>query len=242
MKKILSKIAFTLFYAVIFASCSVPKNSVRNLQRMEEGVSNPTTIEEYKAAIAKYERRVADIETANEQIGIWYKILGSRYIDKNMYGEALKCYQKAIEYYPQNQNLYYYVGLCSGYMAKSALDYDATGNFDKRHNYLRLSEAAYLRAIAIDPRYVYALYGLGSLYVFEFDESAKAIPYLETLLTINTGHVNAKMLLANAYYRTADFQKAADMYDNIIAAAKDKEIKAIAEKNKKIVLDMAYVQ
>jgi len=80
-------------------------------------------------AIAKYEKRVADITLANEQIGIWYKILGSRYIDLKMWGEALSCYQKAIEYYPENQNLYYYVGVCAGYMAHSALDYDARDIF-----------------------------------------------------------------------------------------------------------------
>ena len=242
MKKEFIEFTTVLFVVLFFTSCGISRNSIRNMQYMEEGISSPSTIDEYKTAIQKYEKRVADIEMANGQIGIWYKILGSRYLDEKMYGEALKCYQKAIEYYPDNQNLYYYVGVCSGYMAKSALDYDATGNNDKRYNYLKLAESAYLRAIAIDPRYVRALYGVGVLYVFDFDASEKAIPYLETLLTIETGHTDAKFVLGNAYYRPGDFQKAATMYDTISKTTKDKDKKAAAERNKKQALDAAYVR
>lgn len=212
------------------------------MQQMEEGVSSPTTIDEYKEAIKKYEKRAADIELANQQIGIWWKILGSRYLDQKMYGEALKCYQKAAEYYPENQNLYYYIGVCAGYMSHEALDYDASGNTQKKLAYLKLAESAYLRAVDIEPRYVRALYGLGVLYVFELDQSDKAIPYLEKLLTIDTGHTDAKFVLANAYYRTGSMQKAADMYDNIIKTTKDKDKKTAAEANKKQVLDSSYGQ
>ena len=231
--------ASLLLLILMFVSCGSSNAAVKRMQQTEEGVSSPTTSDEYKEAIAKYEKRVADITLANEQIGIWYKILGSRYIDLKMWGEALSCYQKAIEYYPTNQNLYYYVGVCAGYMAHSALDYDATGSTAKKYNYLKLSESAYLRAIAIESRYVRALYGLGVLYVFELDESEKAIPYLKTLLTIDTGHTDAKFVLANAYFRTGDFQASADMYDSIIKTTKDKEKKALAEANKKIALDAA---
>lgn len=212
------------------------------MQQMEEGVSSPTTIDEYKNAIKKYEKRVADMELAQEQIGIWYKILGSRYLDQKMYGEALKCYQKAIEFYPENQNLYYYVGVCAGYMSHSVLDYDAAGNTQKRFNYLKLAESAYLRALSIEPKYVRALYGIGVLYVFELDESDKAVPYLEKLLTIDKGHTDAKFVLANAYYRTGQMQKAAGMYDDIINTTKDPEKKAAAQENKKQVLDLSYGQ
>ena len=83
-----------------------------------------------------------------------------------MYGEALKCFQSALEYYPDNQNLYYYVGLCAAYMSHAALDYDATGSAEKKANYLKLSEEAYLRAISIEPRYTRALYAISCFYDF----------------------------------------------------------------------------
>ena len=176
----------------------------------------------------------------NQQVGIWYKILGNRYLDNKMYGEALKAFQKALEYYPNNQNLYYWVGVCAGYMSHAAMDFGGTGSSEMKYNYLKLAEEAYLRAIEIEDRYVRALYGLGVLYVFELDESEKAIPYLEKLLTIDTKNIDAMFVLARAYYSSYEFDKAVAMYDKIIATTKSEEKKASAEENKKIVLDAAY--
>lgn len=237
------KVIFTsvlLGVVVLFSSCGVSNKTVIRHQKMEEGVSNPTTIEELKDAISKYQERVADIQMANSQIGIWYKILGTRYLDTKMYGEALKCFQEALKYYPNNQNLYYYVGVCAGYMSHAALDFGGTGSTELKYNYLKLAEDAYLRAIQIEDRYVRALYGIGVLYVFELDEPEKAIPHLEKLLTIDTRNIDAMFVLARAYYCNYEFDKSADMYDKIINTTKSAETKATAEDNKKIVLDAAY--
>ncbi len=207
---------------------------------MGEGVSSPTTVEELKDAIKKYQERVADIQLAQSQIGIWYKMLGTRYIDQKMYGEALKCFQEALKYYPDNQNLYYYVGVCAGYMSHSAMDFGASGSSEVRYNYLKLAEDAYLRAISIEERYVRALYGLGVLYVFELDEPEKAIPYLEKTVSIETRNIDALFVLARAYYSIYEFEKSAQVYDKIIATTKSAETKATAEENKKTVLDALY--
>ncbi|MBR7063767.1 MAG: tetratricopeptide repeat protein [Treponema sp.] len=238
-----NKMFSILFFLLLFFSCSKNSSvSVKRMQRMEENVRNPTTIDEYKDAILKYEKRIADIETASSQVGVWYKILGSRYLDQKMYGEALKCYEKALEYYPDNQNLYYYVAVCAAYMSHASLDFDAENRFEKQQNYLLLSETAYLRALAIDERYTNALYGLAILYVFQLDKSRDAIPYLEKLLTIDKGHTDAKMLLANAYYRVQEKQKAADVYGDVVKTTKNKETKKAAEQNRKQVLDELYIQ
>lgn len=240
--KICYKLLAAMLCLAVFASCEVSNNAVKRMQKTEEGVDNPTTIEEYREAIKKYEKRAADIQLANEQVGIWYKILGSRYLDKKMYGEAFKCYQKAIEYFPQNQNLYYYLGVCAAYMSKASLDYEAVADNTKKYNYLKLSESAYLEAIRIEPKYVRALYGLAVLYVFELDESEKAIPYLETLLSVDTGHTDAKFVLANAYYRNGLVQKAIDLYDDIEKTSKSPEARAAAQENKQRALDASYGQ
>lgn len=207
---------------------------------MEEGVSSPTTVDELRDAIGKYENRINDIMIAEQQTGIWWKILGSRYLDEGMYADALAAYEKAIMYYPANPNLYYYVGLCAGYMADASLDYGATGDLSKRENYLKLSESAYTRAIELNPTYTRALYGLAVLYVFELNESAKAIPLLEKFLSIETKDTDAMFVLARAYYVNYEFQLAIDMYDRIIATTSSEQIKAEAEANKKIVMDIMY--
>jgi len=239
MKKVFVIVFATLVLGV-FTSCGVSNKTVLRHQKMEEGVANPTTIEELQDAIAKYQERVADLQLSQQQIGIWYKILGTRYLDNKMYGEALKAFQQALQYYPDNQNLYYYVGVCAGYMSHAALDFGGTGSSEVKYNYLKTAEQAYLRAIQIEDRYVRALYGLGVLYVFELDESEKAIPHLEKLLTIDTKNFDAMFVLARAYYCNYEFDKAVQMYDTIIANTKSAETKATAEDNKRIVLDASY--
>lgn len=227
----------SIFALFSFISCGVSNKTIMRYQKMEEGVSNPSTIEEYKSAIEKYQERVADIQLANQQIGIWYKILGTKYVENKMYGEALKCFQSALEFYPDNQNLYYWVGVCAGYMSHQALDFGATGNTTIRYNYLKLAEEAYLMAIKIEDKYVRALYGLGVLYVFELEEPEKAIPHLEKLLNIDTKNHDAMFVLASAYYLTYDFDKAIEMYDKIIATTKSSDVKSQAEANKQQILD-----
>lgn len=224
----------------ILCSCSPSYKSVKRMQRMEEGVGNPTTKEEYEEAIKKYEKRAMDLVSTESQTGIWYKILGTRYLDQRMYGKALTCFQKAITYHPDNANLFYYVGVCAGYMANASLDYNATGNTKEKDNYLKLSEQGYLRAIELDPGYYRALYGISVLYVFELDQSEKAIPYLERFLSVQTKDTDAMFILARAYYSNYEFEKASDLYDKIIEINPNKEKVSEAQANKKIVLDALY--
>ena len=47
-------------------------------------------------------------------------------------------------------------------------------------------------------------------------------------------------VLARAYYVNYEFQLAIDMYDRIIATTSSEQIKAEAEANKKIVMDIMY--
>lgn len=240
MKKSFIAVAAALLVIAGFTGCGVSNKSIIRMQKLEENVGSPTTVEELKEAIEKYQKRVADVQIAQGQIGIWYKMLGTRYVDKKMYGEALKCFQEALKIYPDNQNLYYWVGVCAGYMAKASLDYNASGTNEVRYNYLKLAEDAYLTAIQIDDRYVRALYGVSVLYVWYLDEPEKAIPLLEKALTIEKRNIEAMFVLARAYYMTYDFDKAVAMYDKIISTTKSEKTKANAEENKKIVLDESY--
>lgn len=210
------------------------------MQKLEEGVNSPSTEAELKEAIAKYQDRIMDIQLAASQTGIWYKMLAVRYLDAKMYGEALKNFQTAIQFYPTNQNLFYYVGVCAGYMAKASLDFNGSGSTTERYNYLKLAESAYLRAIELEPKYGRALYGLGVLYVFELDECEKAVPHLEKLISFDTRNTDAMFILARAYYVTGEYDKADALYDSIISITKSEQKKAEARANKKIVLDARY--
>lgn len=232
------------FVVVTLCGCTKSNKALIRMQKLEEGVSSPTSEEELKEAIAKYEQRVADNQLADSQVGVWYKMLAVRYRDAKQYGQALKYFQKAIQIYPTNQNLFYYVGLCAGYMAKASLDYNASGvtTTTEKYNYLKLAESAYLRAIELEPKYGRALYGLGILYVFELEQSEKAIPHLEKLLSFDTRNFDAMFVLARAYYMQGDYDKAANLYDKIASQTKNEQKKADALANKKQILDATYAR
>ena len=232
--------AVLLMCAFLFVSCGPNVNYIKRVQSLEENVSSPTTIDELKDAIKKYEDRVEDIIQAESQTGIWWKILATRYMDKEMYGEALEAFRKAVSYYPANQNLYYWTAVCAGYMAKSSLDFDAVGVNPKQKEYLALSESAYKRALELEPTYARALYGLGVLYTFELNQAEKAIPLLVKLLTIDTKNIDGMFVLARAYYMNYEFQAAIDVYDDIIKVSSSETNRAEAEANKKVVLNALY--
>lgn len=239
-KRIFTTVLAIIIVCGMFTSCSKNSKQAKRMQQMEEGVDTPTTVEEIKAAIEEYGDRIDEITQATQQTGIWWKLLGTRYLDNQQYKLALEAFQKAIEYYPSNQNLYYYAGVSAGWVAKSELEDSGSGDRTERDRYFSLAETAYLRAIEIEPRYVRALYSLSVLYVFDLYRSREAIPYLETVLSIEKKNTDAMFVLARAYYLTEQYQKASDMYDQILSVTTDKKLKEDAERNKKVVLDALY--
>ena len=245
-RKIISILTLAALTAAVFVSCTPSYKTVKRMQRMEENVGNPTTKEEYEEAIKKYEKRALDLSTAEAQTGIWYKILGTRYLDQQLYGKAFENFQKALAYYPDNANLYYYVGICAGYLANASLDFEAKGSasesFQKKQNYLRLAENAYLQALSINPKYYRSMYAIGVLYAFELNEPEKAIPHLERFLATQTKDINGMFVLARAYYMDYQFDKAVALYDRIIELKPNEEKVREAQANKKTVLDVQYSQ
>ena len=192
------KIIFVAAVCLFLCSCNNSNTkTIKQVQIMNEGVSNPESIDELKEAIAKYESSVEDLINAQEQIGIWYKILASRYIDNEMYAEALKALEKAIDYYPTNWNLYYYVGVSAGYIANQLL---ILVQKEIMQNVIIICclQNQVINAIELDHEYFRALYGLSVLYVLEMNQPAKAILLLEQALLIEPKNTDAMMLLGHA--------------------------------------------
>lgn len=230
MKKRFCFVIITLLLIFILESCN-KVTSIRRLQELEEGVSNPNTEAELKDAIRKYEKRVDDIIIAEERIGIWYKILGSRYMDQKMYKKALKAFQSALEYYPENPNLFYQAGLAASLTAKNSLDFELTGTDIEKKRYFDLAASAYNRALEIDPKHSKAVYALSVLYIFELNRPAEAIPILEKITEWEKKPIDHLFLLGAAYYMTGENEKAIAVYERIIEISSSAEKKAKAESN-----------
>ena len=206
------KVLFFIFLIVFFPSCN-SKSFIQRVQEYEEGVSNPNTEAELKEAIKKYERRIEDIMVASERVGTWYKILGTRYVDKKMYKDALGCFQKAIEFYPENQNLYYRVGVCAAFMAKNSLDFEDDGLEER---YYKMAVKAYKRAIEIDANYSKAIYALAVLYFFELEMPEAAVPLLEKAIDGKMKPLEELFLLGRAYFMIGENEKAITTFQRII--------------------------
>ena len=230
MKKRFCSVIIIVLSALILGSCN-KVTSIRRLQELEEGVSNPNTEAELKEAIRKYEKRVDDIMIAEGRIGIWYKILGSRYMDQKMYKKALEAFQSALEYYPENQNLFYQAGLAASLTAKNSLDFELTGTDIEKKRYFSLAVSAYTRALEIDPKHSKAVYALSVLYIFELNRPAEAIPILEKIAEWEKKPIDHLFLLGAAYYMTGENEKALAVYEHIIEISSSAEKKAQAENN-----------
>ncbi len=238
-----------LSVALLLSSCNYSNKKLlqKRLENMQRASKTPVSVEEIKSAINKYDEESAEIVKKNAQVGIWYKILGTRYIDKKMYGEALECFEKSLEYYPENPNLYYYIGRCAAAMSRTVFENDMYRDPKKKQNYLRMCEESYIQALQLDSRYSTVLYSLGVLYTYGavpgeigLNEPEKAIPYLLRFLEIETKDTSGMFALARAYAVTGSYEKAVEMYDKIISITKSAKIKADAEANKKQVLDASY--
>lgn len=219
---------------VFFVGCNYNER-IKRLQELEEGVSRPTTEAELQEAIKKYQRRVDDIMIAEGRVGIWYKILGSRYMEQKMYKKALKCFQSALDYYPENQNLFYQVGLAASLVAKNTLDFDGMNNNTGQQHYYSLAVSSYKRAIEIDPKYSKAIYSLSVLYVFELGIPKEAISILESVVEREKKPLKHMFLLARAYYLIGENEKAISMYQNIISLTGSKAQKEEAQSNIKFI-------
>ncbi|WP_304241881.1 tetratricopeptide repeat protein [Gracilinema caldarium] len=203
------------------------------ISEMGSAGAPPETIEGLKDAIATYGDRIEGYTRDVAQVGIYWKILSVRLMDRKLYGEALETLKKAIYLMPEDATLHYLFGLASSIEAKSTYG-------KEKANLFAQAEAAHLRAIELDKKYARPLYALAVLYVFELDRPEAAIPLLKTYLDMQKRDVDAMFILARAYYMTGALKEALPLYDSIISLTKDASKKSEAENNKKIILEQLY--
>lgn len=234
MRKIKIAVVIFVYSCLLLTSCN-DKRFIQRVQEYEEGVSNPTSEAELKDAIKKYLRRIDDIVIAYERVGIWYKMLATRYLDKKMYKNALETLEKAVEIYPENQNLYYKIGVCAANIAKGSLDFEVRGQ-DVSMRYFDLAARSYKRAIELDPNYSKAIYALSVLYVFELARPEEAITLLEGEIEGKMKPLDELFLLAQAYVAANHNDKAIEAYKRIIELSGSATQKKQAQENIDILL------
>jgi len=246
--KITRGMVFGVFVIVAVASgiigvSAYQKNKIRGelagrIYSQEPGAP-ALTVEQLKASIGEYEKRIArHVQDAAKTASYW-KILSVRLMDRGLSGEALEALERAIYYSPEDAALHCYTGITAGTIAKSLHVFPGRDNTE-REKYFTLAEKAYLRSIELDGRYLRALYGLGVLYVFELDRPEDALPYLGRYLEISRNDVDVMFVLARAFYMLRDYQAALDLYDRIITLTRDEQKRIDAHNNRQLILGQMY--
>jgi tetratricopeptide (TPR) repeat protein len=199
----------------------------------------PGTIEELKTAIGRYEKQIEAYVRDAAKTGIYWKILASRLQDRGLHNEALGALERAIYYTPEDPVLHYLTGISAATSAKSSHSFPGIDNRE-RERLFALAEEGYRRAIELDDRYLNPRYGIAVLYVFELDRTEEAIPHLEKYLEISGRDVDAMFILARAYFSTGEYQRAADLYTQIIGLTKDDAKRLEAQNNRFAAMERLY--
>jgi cytochrome c-type biogenesis protein CcmH/NrfG len=171
-------------------------------------------VEELEREIRGFRKEVERTVDASGQLAVYYKMLAVEYMRGAMYGPAYDALQQAIAIQPENPILFYYSAVCAARMSKAQVIRE------DRESWLERSEALYRRAIARDPGYAAALYGLSVLYVFELDRPEEAEDLLERLLVVESKEIDGRFLLARVYYSLGKLENAIELYRQIESLSK----------------------
>lgn len=239
MMKLMTSIMVVLF--LLLASCRAGEGGmVQDLIETEssdyagESVDRER-ITELKAALKRYDDEIARRVQDTGQLGIYYRILATDLMDKEMYGPALEALGKALEIYPANPVLFYRAGVCQGFLAKTMASPGDRERGVSRTMYY------YERAVELDPTYEDALYGAAVLALFETDDLVLAEERIERLLQRYPENSRGLFLLARLRVSLGDRQQAADIYQKIIESTRStEEEKEQARANRNALLGGAY--
>jgi len=235
----LGTIAVATALSVLVASCGSGSflESVFSLEKRAAVGATPYTIDELKAAIARYGADIERVADARGHEADYWRMLAYKYLDERMYGDAHDAAMKALYTYPDNPGLYYVAGVSAAYFAaRAAADPNA---MPTRAQWLDAAEAAYQESIQLGQN-TKAMYGLAVLYSFEMERHEDALVPLEALLAKDPGNLDALFVYARSLYGAGRPQDAVDAYDRILASAKVEETKALATENKKRILGELY--
>lgn len=193
------------------------KELARRMAEQEQGSSdavdmppvNSKRIAELKTRIRRTEKAVEQTLRSVKDRGTYWRLLALKYMDYQMWAEALKAFDEALLIYPDFANLHYNRALCASQLALSLPEPE------ERYALFLQSESGYRRALAANPRHAASMYALSVLLVFELERSAEARPLLENYLDIERSSMEARFLLARVYLEEGLRPEALKLYEDI---------------------------
>lgn len=199
-------------FSLLSTSCEPirTRSELANRMAAEEGqIDNRERILELKSDIRRIERQVEKTIEFVRDKGTYWRLLGLKYMDYKMWGEAVSALDEAINIYPEHAFLLYNRALSIGQLYKTA------DTQEQRMAYLLRAEQGHRQAILVDPRFTPAMYALAILLVFEFKNPLEAQNLLEDYLEIERSDIKARFLLARVYLELGDDDEALRLLEEI---------------------------
>lgn len=176
-------------------------------------------------AIAKEEKRLNQALAASQNIGRTRYLLGLKYVDYQMYGEALNSFKEAIKTYPQNGMLYYYAGVCLGQLAQTAV------SEAERQAVLDEALAFQQQAYKFEPDQADVMLALSALYAYYFDQNEEAAKIMSRYAQANPKNITGLWLRAYIAASLGQRSQAASLYLEISRLSGNAEEKQKAQSN-----------
>jgi tetratricopeptide (TPR) repeat protein len=180
-------------------------------------------ISELLTTIAEQERRVKSGDESPAKLALSYQKLGEKYLENSMWDASIETFGKALALGRENPLVHYSLGVA---YANRAKDSKATADIEK-------SEFHYRKALAINPSYKSASYGLAILLFYVKDDKDEGIKMLESLVAGRKSMYHERMALGRLYYDAGRYTTALSHYQSLCAdldAARDNPL--IAEYRK----------
>ncbi|MFP4066289.1 MAG: tetratricopeptide repeat protein [Spirochaetaceae bacterium] len=187
-------------------------------------------IEELKRQIAANREIVEEKVEAAGELGVYYRMLGRAYMNRELYGPALDAFEEALEIETANPRAFYQAAVAAGYLGNAA------GTEEEAVPYFEKAERYYGRAVELDPEYADALYGLAVLYVFEMDRPEEALSLLDRAMDAGISRARALMVKGRALLELGRRQEAAEVYGQAAERTTDDALRRRAEENRRQIL------
>ena len=232
----LKLIVLLIIFSFVVNSCKNDDTDIfKRMAEMDPDIPLGGNIEKNKAFIElknnikKYQKILDEKVDAAEKLGTYYKLIGLKYIDYEMYRLALDAFENALDIYPENPNVLYYAALTSGRLSKTK------GNESESQNLLNQAVRYYKASITFNNRFSSPMYGLAVIYIHELDQPELAIPLLELYNSIQKSSMNGMFLLSAAYFAIGNKNEAVDIYNKIIEkSSNENEIESARENRNQI--------
>jgi len=165
-------------------------------------------ITETKERIAEIQESRLDDAKKSERLAAQYAVLGSVYLEKRRWGEAIDSYYKSIQYGNISAVAHYSLGVAYGNRGAEKAD---AADFEK-------AESSYRKALDMDGNLVDARYGL-ALVLFYHREGGRdeGVSQMEQAVALKPTHYMARFALARFYYEMGRPEQSLKAYEDLSA-------------------------